>query len=324
MKRREFMAVLCGAAAWPSAGRAQQAAMPVVGFLRSTPAEPFGNLVNAFREGLRETVFVEGHNVSVEYRYADDDVSRLPRLASDLMERKAAVIVGNLSAVRAVRAVSGTVPVVFVMGDDPVRRGLVQSLNRPGGSTTGVTFLGGGALNVKRLEMLHEATPPGRSIGVLIDPEFGDDDTELPNVEAAARALRRKLVIVRASRHELDAAFERVAQARAGALLVSGSPAFTSRRHELVALAARHRMPASYDQRTFVEIGGLMSYGADFPGAYRRAGVYVGRILSGDDPGDLPVVQPATFQLAVNLKTAKALGITLPATLLARADEVIE
>jgi putative ABC transport system substrate-binding protein len=309
-------------AASPAAG--QEGRMPVVGFLRSTPPEPFGHLVEAFRAGLRETGYVENENVRIEYRYADNDFARLPALATDLMGARPAVIVGNRPAVQAVRSFDEAVPIVFVLGDDPVESGVVTNLNRPGGSTTGVTFFGGGSLDAKRLELLHEIIPRDRTVAVLVDGAYSGRDAELPSLHAAARSLGRTLAVVVADPYRMDAAFEDIAKASAGALLVSGSPSFASRRHELVALASRYSLPASYDQRAYVEVGGLMSYGADFPGAYRIAGTYVGRILSGDRPGDLPVVQPTTFEFAINLKTAKALGLEVPLTLLARADEVIE
>jgi putative tryptophan/tyrosine transport system substrate-binding protein len=325
MRRRDALAVLGGAAVWPVTSRAQTAEMPVVGFLRSTPSEPFRHLVVAFREGLKETGFIEGQNVAIEYRWADNRLDRLPDLAADLVQRPVAAIVGNRHAVQAARAATATIPIVFVLADDPVQSGFVSSLNQPGGNITGVTFFAGGSLDVKRLELLHELMPKAAVVAVLLDPNYPESKGALPNVEAAGRALGRQIVVLTAaSEGELDAAFVRIVQVGAGALLVSGSPFFTSQRRALVALAARHAVPAIYDQRDFVELGGLISYGASISGAYRLAGIYVGRILKGARPADLPVQQPTRFELVINLKTAQALGLTVPDALIARADEVIE
>ena len=322
-RRREVLALL-GAIAWISESQAQQVTKPVIGFLRSTSSRPFEHLVSAFRDGLRETGFVEGVNVAVGYRYADNDLARLPSLVSELGSRRAAVIVGNRLAVQAVMAADPTMPVVFAVAEDPVETGLVSSLSRPSGNATGVSFFGGAALDVKRLEILHEIIPAGLPIAVLLDVEYGQGERALPSVAAAARSLRRAIIVVRSSWAELNAAFDDVARAQAGALLVSGSPGFTSRQHELVTLAARHGLPASYDQRAYVELGGLMSYAADLSGAYRQVGIYAGRILKGDKPADLPVALPTKFELVINLRTARSLGLMIPPSLLARADEVIE
>src|SRR5215213_34285 len=319
------LGLIVGAAAWPAVARAQQAEMPVVGFLRSTPSEPFTHLVVAFREGLKETGFIEGHNVAIDYRWADNRLDRLPDLAADLVQRQVAAIVGNRHAVQAAKAATATIPIVFVLADDPVQSGFVASLSRPDGNITGVTFFAGGSLDVKRLELLHELVPTGAVFAVLLDPNYPESQGALPNVAAAAGALgRRVVVLTAASEGELDAAFARIAEVGVGALLVSGSPFFTSQRRALVALAARHAVPAIYDQRDFVELGGLISYGASISGAYRLAGTYVGRILKGAKPADLPVQQPTRFELVINLKTAQALGLTVPDSLIARADEVIE
>ena len=324
MRRRELVIALIGVASSPLARSGPLERAPVVGFLRSTPAKPFANLVSAFREGLREGGYQEGQNVEVLYRYADNDKGRLSGLAAELVDRRVTVIVGNAAAVQAVKATGSTIPMVFVLGDDPVKRGYVASLNQPGGTMTGVTFFGGGSLDVKRLELLNEIIPPGRAVALLLDPNYPDGEAELPNVQSAARSLGRSVIVVKATPPELETVFDQVVKAEAGALLVSGSPSFTSYRDVLVGLAARHRVPASYDQRAYVEAGGLMSYGADFPGAYREAGIYVARILSGASPAELPVGRPATFELVINLKAANELGLSLPLTLLARADEVIE
>src|SRR5215207_4089440 len=290
MRRRDALAILGGAAVWPVTSGAQSAEMPVVGFLRSTPSEPFKHLVVAFREGLKETGFIEGHNVAIDYRWADNRLDRLPDLA-----------------------------------DDPVQSGFVASLSRPGGNITGVTFFAGGSLDVKRLELLHELIPKGAVFAVLLDPNYPESKGALPNVEAAARAFGQQIVVLTAaSEDELDAAFTRAVRTGAEAMLVSGSPFFTSQRRALVALAVHHAVPAIYDQRDFVELGGLISYGASISGAYRLAGIYVGRILKGAKPADLPVQQPTKFELVINLKTAQALGLAVPDSLLARADEVIE
>jgi len=324
MMRREFITLLGGAAAaWPLAARAQQPAMPVIGFFRSTSAEPFASLVPAFRQGLNETGFVEGQNVVVEQRWADNQLNRLPALAADLVRRQVAVIVGNGPAVEAARRATTTIPIVFVIGDDPVRRGLVTSLNRPGGNLTGVTFFGN-RLSAKRLEMLLELVPRARVVAVLIDPNFSSSADELRELEEAGRTIERKIVAVKAANErEFDRAFTRIIEAGAGALVLCGSPFFSSESRTLIALAARHAIPA-YDIRDYPAAGGLISYSASFTDAYRQAGVYAGRILKGAKPSEFPVLQPTTFELVINLKTAKALGLTVPLTLQAAADEVIE
>ena len=323
MNRREFITLFTGAAAWPLAARAQQSA-PVVGFLRSTPSAPFMHLVAAFRQGLKDEGFIEGQNVSIEYRSADNQLDRLPGLAADLVRRQVAVIVANTPAAEAAKAATQTIPIVFVTGEDPVTTGLVASLNRPSGNLTGVVFFASGHLGTKRLELLHELVLKGAIIGVLMDPSFA---TELPAVERAARALGRQLLVMvmkAASERELDDAFSAMAQAGVGALLVGGGPFFMSQRSRLVSLAARHAIPAIYDGRDHVEAGGLMSYGTSLTGAYRQAGLYAGRILKGAKTSELPVIQPTTFELVINLKTAKALGLTVPLIMQMTADEVIE
>jgi putative ABC transport system substrate-binding protein len=324
MQRREFITLLGATAAWPLAARSQQPAMPVIGFLRSTPAEPFANIMVAFRQGLNETGFVEGQNVAVDQRWADNQLNRLPGLAADLVRRQVAVIVGNGPAVEAARRATTTTPIVFVIGDDPVTQGLVTSLNRPGGNLTGLTFFGN-RLSAKRLEMLLELVPGARVVAVLIDPNFSSSATELREVEEAGRTIERKIVAVKAgNEREFDGAFTRIVQAGAGALVVCGSPSFSSEIRTLVALAARHAIPTIYDIRDYAVAGGLISYSASFTGAYRQAGVYAGRILKGAKPSELPVLQPTKFELVINLPTAKALGLTVPDKLLVAADEVIE
>jgi putative ABC transport system substrate-binding protein len=324
MKRREFMTLLGGAAvAWPLAARAQQTT-PVVGFLRSTPSAPFMHLVAAFQQGLRDEGFIEGQSVSIEYRWADNQLDRLPDLAADLVRRQVKVIVGNTQAAEAAKAATQSIPIIFVTGEDPVTTGLVDSLNRPSGNLTGVVFFASGHLGAKRVELLHELVPKAAIIAVLIDPGFA---RELPAVEGAGRALGRQLLVIvmkAASERELDAAFSAIVQAGAGALVVGGGPFFTSQRRRLVALAAQHAIPAIYDSREHVEAGGLMSYGTSLTTAYRQAGLYAGRILKGAKTSELPVMQPTTFELVINLRTAKSLGLTVPLTLQAAADEVIE
>jgi putative tryptophan/tyrosine transport system substrate-binding protein len=323
VKRRVFISLLGGAAAaWPLAARAQQPALPVVGFLRSTPSAPFMHFVAAFQQGLRDEGFIEGQNVSIEYRSADNQLDRLPGLAADLVRRQVAVIVANSPAAEAAKAATQTIPIIFVTGGDPVTTGLVASLNRPSGNLTGVVFFASGHLGTKRLELLHDLVPKGAIIAVLMDPGFAN---ELPAVEEAGRALGRQLVVMKAaSERELDAAFSAMVQAGVGALLVGGGPFFMSQRSGLVALAARHAIPAIYDGRDHVEAGGLMSYGTSLTGAYRQAGLYAGRILKGAKISELPVMQPTTFELVINLKTAKALGLTVPLIMQMTADEVIE
>jgi putative ABC transport system substrate-binding protein len=325
MRRREVIGLIGGAAAWPLAAQAQGPAVPVVGFLRSTPSEPFVHLATAFRQGLAEVGFVEGRNLAIECRYADNQPDRLPSFAADLVRRNVAVVVANGLAAQAAKALTATVPIVVVAGEDPVRLGLVASVNQPDGNITGVTFFAGSQLAAKRVEFLHELAPKAAAVAVLLDPTFPGSASELPNVEAALRTLRRQPIVVKvvgASR--FDEAFATVVRAGAGAALVISSPVFTTNRHQIVALAAQHALPAIYDVREFVVAGGLISYAASISAAYRQAGVYAGRILKGAGPSDLPIVQPTKFELAINLKSARSLGLEIPPALLARADEVIE
>jgi ABC-type uncharacterized transport system substrate-binding protein len=322
LKRREFITLLGGAAAWPLAAQAQQPAMPVVGFLRSTPSAPFMHFVAAFQQGLRDEGFIEGQNVSIEYRWADNQLDRLPGLAADLVRRQVAVIVANTPAAEAAKAATHTIPIIFVTGEDPVTIGLVDSLNRPSGNLTGVVFFASGHLGTKRVELLHELVPKGAVIAVLMDPNFA---AELTAVEEAGRVLGRQLFVIvmkAATERELDAAFAAIVQAGAGALVVGGSPFFTSQRRRLVTLAARHTIPAIYDGRDYVEAGGLMSYGTSTTSAYRQAGLYAGRILKGAKTSELPVIQPTTFELVINLKVAKALGLTVPLIMQMTADVI--
>jgi len=322
--RRELLAALGGAAvAWPLAARAQQPAIPVVGLLRSTTAAPFAPIVTQLRKGLSEEGFIEGRNVAIEQRWGDNQSDRLAGLAADLLRRRPAVIVLNTPALEAVRTADPTVPIVFVVGDDPVKMGLVASLNRPEGNLTGVTFFGGSLLGTKRLQLLHELVPNAGVVAVLLDPE--NPSFEVPSIETAAHVLGLRIVPVRAaSERDLDAAFARIVETGAGAMLFGGGPVLRSQLEKVVALAARHAIPTIYELRDYVEAGGLISYAASFPGAYRQAGIYAGRILKGAKPSDLPVLQPTTFELAINLKTAKTLGLTVPDKLLVAADEVIE
>jgi putative tryptophan/tyrosine transport system substrate-binding protein len=325
MKRRQFITLIGGAAAgWPLAAHAQQAPIPVVGFLRTTAAAGSTHLVGAFRQGLNEAGFVEGQNVAVEYRWADDQDDRIPGMAAELVRREAAVIVANGIAVPAVKAATATIPIVFTTGFDPVRTGLVASLSRPGGNATGVVFTTTD-LATKQLGLLHELAPKAAVIAVLGDPNQPELAVELREIEAAGRAIGRQILVVKAANErELNAAFATIVQARADALLVRGSPLFLTRRRQLVALATRHAVLASYVSRDYVELGGLMSYGPSITDAYRRVGIYVGRILKGATPADLPVEMATKFDLVINLATAKAMDLDIPPTLLARADEVIE
>jgi putative tryptophan/tyrosine transport system substrate-binding protein len=324
LRRREFISLLGSAAAWPLAARAQQPAMPVVGFLRvSSPADS-AHLVAAFQRGLRETGFIEGQNVAIEYRWAEGQDERLLALAADLVRRQVAVIVGHSTAAQAAKSASTRTPIIFVVGNDPVRIGLVANLNRPGGNVTGVTFTTTDVY-AKRLGQLHELVPGAELIGVLVDPNLPEYDVGSRGAEAAAKTIgRRALVVKAASPSEINAAFATFVQAGVGALLVGGSAFLTSQRHRLVVLSARHAIPTSYTDREFAVAGGLMSYGPSQTDAYRRAGVYAGRILKGEKAGDLPVEQPTKFELVINLGTATALGIAVPNAMQLLADEVIE
>ena len=325
MRRREFITLLGGAAAWPLAARAQQTAMPVIGFMVASSLGSLRQQVAAFREGLKESAYVEGQNVAIEYRYAEGQPDRFPALAADLVRRQVAVFaVGGAGGARVAKQATTTIPIVFSVGEDPVLAGLVDSLNQPAGNMTGVYQFTAG-LEAKRLGLLHEMVPKATTIAVLINSNYSGAEGQLRDVQEAAPRLGLQLLIVRANAEsEFNTAFSTLVQQGVGALLVCASPFFNSRRQQLVVLAARHSVPAIYEWRDFAEAGGLMSYGTSLADAYRQAGIYVGRILKGAKPADLPVVQVIRFEFAINLNTAKAIGLEVPASLLARADEVIE
>ena len=325
--RRKFLVMLGGAAAaWPLALRAQQAAMPVIGFLSGRSPGESESVEAAFRQGLKESGYAEGQNVHIAFRWAEGRYDRLPALLASLVDIRVAVIAaaGGQAVPLAAKAATSTIPIVFVSGEDPVKLGLVASLNRPGGSATGVSmFLS--EMEAKRLALLHELVPTGTITGVIVNPSSPSIDTQLREINSAARALGRQIQIVNATNErELDAAFVSLAQSKVGALLIASNAYFTSRRDQIVALAAQRAIPAIYDQREFPMAGGLVSYGTNLSDSYRLMGVYTGKVLKGEKPTDLPVQQSTKFELVINLKTAKALGLDIPATVLARADEVID
>jgi putative ABC transport system substrate-binding protein len=324
MKRRDFIALLGSAATWPLAAHAQQT--PLVGFLSGQSPDGYSHLSDAWRQGLNEEGFVEGQNVAIEYRWANNQYDRLPEMAADLIRRQVAAIGtgGNILSSTAAKTATTTIPIVFTTGADPVKVGLVSSLNRPGGNVTGISFLSQ-QLGAKRLGLLRELAPNAAMIGVLINPRFPGSADYTAEVETAAVALRQKLVIEKAStENDFEPAFAALVRQQVGALIVSADPFFNSQRDRIVALAARHALPALYELRDFVTVGGLSSYGTSITDAYRQAGVYVGKILKGAKPADLPVMQSAKFELVFNLKTARTLGIKVPLNLQVAADEVIE
>jgi len=327
VRRRDFIKVIAGSiAARPLAARAQQADMPVVGYLESGSREPMAQRLASFRNGLSETGFVEGQNVAIEYRSAEDQADRLPVLVADLLRQQVALIVGNTPSALAAKAATTTVPIVFATGGDPVIEGFVASLNRPGGNATGVSFLTSAA-GTKRLELLRQLVPKAGAIAELVGPTFGNPQAERErrDVQAAAHAIGQELIVVEAgSDRDIEVAFATFAQRGAGALFVGTGGFLYSRREWLVALAARHRIPAIYNMSEYATAGGLMSYGTSITDAYRLAGIYAGRILKGEKPADLPVQQPTKFDFVINLRTARALGLEIPDKLLALANEVIE
>jgi len=319
MRRRQFITLLGGAAAaWPLAARAQQTAMPVVGFFYSGTLTDVPHFVAAFRQGLKEAGFIEGQNVAIEFHSGRGS----PPLVADLLRRQVALIVGNTPSALAAKAATTTVPIVFATGFDPVRNGLVTNLNRPGGNVTGVSFMSV-ELAAKQLAFLRELRPGAARIAVLVDPKFPTTERFLSEVRVAASAVGQQLIVLDgSSAREIETAFVTLVQRGAGALHVGGG--MLSQRERIIALAARHGIPAIYVLREYVTAGGLMSYGTSMSDAYRQAGIYAGRILKGEKPGDLPVMLPTKFELVINVKTAKALGLEIPERLLALADEVIE
>ena len=326
MRRREFITVLGGAAAWPLAARAQQVALPVIGWISSRSPGESDYLVAAFRQGLKETGYTESQNVSLEFRWAEGHYDRLSAYAVEFARRPVTIIVttGGDPAAQAAKAATSTIPIVFVSGSDPVKVGLVSSLNRPGSNVTGIHLLLLG-LGAKRLGLLHELIPMANPIGVLVNPNFADAQTQLSDVEHAAQSLGLILVMKNARTElEIDTAFAAFAQQKTGALLVVSDPFYASRRAQLAALTLRHAMPAMFELREYAAAGGLMSYGPSLADGYRLGGVYAGEILQGAKPANLPVMQPSKFDLVINLTTAKALGLTIPDKLLALADEVID
>jgi putative ABC transport system substrate-binding protein len=321
------MILLGGAAAgWPLAARAQQPALPVIGVLHATSLTYFEQFEASVRQGLGESRLIEGRDFAIEYRWAEGQNDRLPALAADLVRRRVAVIftIGGTAPPQAAKAATSTIPIVFISAADPIKAGLVASLNRPGGNVTGVTLLGSD-LEAKRLEILRGIAPNATLIGVLINPTFPDVDRQRHELQEAAATLKQPILLMTASTEaEIDKAFTDLVQKDAGAVLVTQDIFFNTRGEQLAALAARHRLPAMYDQREIAERGGLISYGTHLADGYRQAGVYLGKVLKGAKPADLPVMQPTRFEFVINLKTAKALGLDVPPTLLALADEVIE
>jgi putative tryptophan/tyrosine transport system substrate-binding protein len=327
MKRREFITLLGGTViAWPLAARAQHQAVPVVGFLHPSSPEPFGHIVNGFRRGLNDTGFVEGQNVAIEYRWARGEYDRLPALAAELVQRRVRAILagGGEVGASAAKAATSTIPILIITSSDPVKSGLIASFNRPGGNITGL-MTATSILEAKKFGLLCEMVPNARVVAMIINPDYPPHDADAVEVQSAAQSIGRHLLVLKAnSSQAIDMAFATLMEQRAGALLVGGDPFLVGRSQQLVALATRHAIPTIYDFRESVVAGGLMSYGSNLPNNYRQLGVYAGRILKGERPAELPVMHPAIFDFAINLVTAKALGLEVPPTLLARADEVIE
>jgi putative tryptophan/tyrosine transport system substrate-binding protein len=324
--RRKFLATLGGAAAWPLAARAQQPAMPVVGFLGAPSAAPYARYIAAVHQGLNEVGYIERQNVAMEYRWADSQYDRLPVLAADLVSRRVAVIVpiGGAPAVLAAKAATSSIPIVFNVGADPIQLGLVSNFNRPGGNITGVAMMTL-EMETKRLELLHELAPASAPIAILLNPSNAQAQSQEREIQRAAGVIGRQVLVLNAgTEQEIEKAFAALVRERAGALLVGADTFFVSQAVLFVVLTARHAIPTIYPFRSYVDAGGLMSYGTSLLDAYRLTGVYTGRVLKGEKPADLPIVQPTKFELALNLKTARAVGISIPPTVLARADEVIE
>jgi putative ABC transport system substrate-binding protein len=324
MKRREFMGLVGGAAAWPMAARAQQRVMPVIGFLNSASAKGYDVMAAAFRQGLKEAGFVEGENVAIEYRWADNVYDRLPALAADLVGRRVSVIVANSPSIAPAQAATKTIPITFLTGDDPVRLGFVNSFAKPGGNATGVTIFSGG-LAAKRLGLLRDLVPQAKVVAVLINTDWPASLRFQTDVETAAKGIGLPVRVLKANNEaEIDDAFNDLAQNPAGALLIGPGPFFDSRRDRLVALAAKAAIPAGYGTRAAAIAGGLVSYGTNVADGYRQVGVYTGRVLKGENPAEMPVMQPIKFEFVINLQTAKTLGLTVPPNMLTVADEVIE
>ena len=326
LKRRAFITLLGGAAAWPLAARAQQAPMPVIGFLHPTSPEASGNRLRAFRQGLKDVGLVEGENVTIEYRWADNQFDRLPALAAELVQRRVAVIAtGGPPAAFAAKEATTTIPIIFVVGGDPVRLGLVTSVARPGGNLTGINFLAV-ELAAKRLGLLRELVPGAMRIAVIVNPANPNyTESTLRDVGSAARAMGLQIQVFNASTiPEIDGTFAALVSERPDALFIANDPFLIDRRAQLAQLAARHVLPTAHQDRLYAEVGGLMSYGANLGDAYRQVGLYTGRIVKGAKPADLPVVQSTKFELVINASTARMLGIAVPPSLLATADEVIE